>query len=61
MLKGAYIMAGNKQNNYLNRLWATHAKKFGKKLTSKMRRRHGRNIISEQQDSQGKRFRERGR
>jgi hypothetical protein len=58
MLKEAYIMAGNKQNNYLNRLWASHAKKWEKKSTSKMRRRHGRNIIKEQL---GHKFRERGR
>ena len=51
-------MAGNKPNCYLNRLWASHAKKWEKKRTSKMRRRHCRNVIKEQQEF---RFHERGR
>ena len=59
-LFGVFVMLqkGNKQNCYLNRTWASHIKKFGKRLTSKMRRRHGRNIIKEQLDYK---FRERGR
>lgn len=42
------IRPGSKMNSYLNGEWCTHAKKKGKKYTSKVRRALDKQIIKEE-------------
>ena len=42
------IRVGNKQNSILNGEWAGHVRKWGKKLTSKIRRAVDKKVIKEE-------------
>ena len=44
------IRVGNKQNSYLNGEWAGHVRKYGKKITSGIRRMFDKKIIKEELD-----------
>jgi hypothetical protein len=42
------IRVGNKQNSFLNREWAKHARKWGKFFTAKIRRNVDKRIIKKE-------------
>lgn len=44
------LRVGHKENSFLNREWAGHVRKFGKKCTAKIRRNVDKQVIKKESD-----------